>query len=41
MVKRSGFILRLSAAVLFLAAVAHAGVYYEARTTSEGKGAET
>ncbi|MGQ9835553.1 MAG: hypothetical protein ACUVRQ_06190 [Thermoanaerobaculaceae bacterium] len=41
MVKRSGFILRLSAAVLFLAAVAHAGVYYEAKTTNEGKGAET
>lgn len=40
MVKRGFFIWKTLAGVFFLVAGAHAGVYYEAKTTGEGKGAE-
>lgn len=39
MVQKRGFIWKVLA-VVFLAAVANAGVYYEAKTTGEGKGAK-
>lgn len=40
MAKRGCCTWKVLAGALFLAVVAHAGVYYEAKTTGEGKGAE-